>query len=230
MTATLHLVPTITAGVEGELLPAGDGPLLTRAEAQALTASIRRNLRGALEGLRVAREGRAWAAMGYPTYFEWAETEFGSLADLALPVVERQALALSMRTAQPPMSTRVIGERLGVSASTVSADLRGQGPSHVRGRDGVLRPARSTRKPQPAPEPAPQLSRADQVVALVAASGADGRTCRELEEATGLGHGVISGALSRVARQYRVRPTTARRQGCSGVQGASCVVYVVDPA
>jgi len=206
MSAELHLVHTATQALEGELLPAAGAPasLLSREDAQELTVSIRRNLRGALEGLATAREQRAWAALGYPTWHDYCEQEFGSLAELALPVQERVALVVSMSTAQPPMPTRTIAERLGVSASTVSTDRRTaraagvELPDKVTGRDGVERPSTSTRRLQPAPEPEPEPAHfTDRLVALVSQLGPV--SAARLEDETGRRHGAVSAALHRLS-------------------------------
>jgi len=226
MPAELHLVPSVTQAVEGELLPAAQPTSrLSREEAQELTVSIRRNLRGALEGLGAAREREAWRALDYPTWHDYCEAEFGSLAELALPVQERVALVVSMTTAEPPMSTRTIGERLGVSASTVSADRRNAAaagavlPSTVRGKDGRDRPAVSTRKLAPAPEPAPVLTVVDRLVSLIQEHGP--ASALALEERTGLRHGAVSAALHRLSvpggRLVYTRPAKRGQHGTYGL-------------
>lgn len=165
---------------------------LTAVGARRLTDEIRGHLGSAIVKLQQAREGGADEALGYPTWHAYVEAEFGDLRELRLPVVERRALVESMRG--DDMSVRAIAGKLGVSVGTVHADL----PA-TRERATVI-PLRD-----PEPDPYAGMTRTDEVVARVRAQGDRGMTCRELELDTGWGHGTASGALSRVARQRRVR-------------------------
>ncbi|TFV91393.1 hypothetical protein [Blastococcus sp. CT_GayMR16] len=173
----------------------GRGPVhLTAAGARKLTEEIRHHLGTAIVKLTQAREGGADEVLGYPSWHAYVEAEFGDLRELRLPVVERRALVSSMRG--DDLSVRQIAGKLGVSVGTVHADLP---ETRERTADVVQL------RPDPAPSPIADLPKTDQVVILVGMQGDRGLTCRELELETGWGHGTASGALSRVARQQRVR-------------------------
>lgn len=191
----------------------GQAPvILTEVGARRLTDKIRGALVVAWELLTEAWEGRVWEPLGYADWNAYCVAELGDLRQLRLPVDSRRELVGQMR--RHGMSTRAIASGLGISVGTVATDRAALGetsePETVVSLDGRRRPARSTR---PDPAPAPTRSRADEVVARVAAQADRGLTCRELVMETGWHHGVASGALSRVARQGRIRPAGRIREG-----------------
>lgn len=186
-------------GVRMSAAPAG-ATLLSRYGAEKLTREIRGHLTLGAVKLAIAREGEAHLALGYATWHEYCEAEFGDLRELRLPVPERRALVESMRTAKLPI--RAIAGKLGVSLDTVHRDL----PS-TRERTADVVPIR----PVVEPDPIGHLPRTDQVVILIGRQGDRGMTCRELELETGWHHGICSATLSAVARQGRVLKTDRKR-------------------
>lgn len=216
---TTHLSPVIVMARGRD----GQAPVMLSATgARRLTEEIRTHLTSAIAKLAQAREGGADSALGYDTWHEYVEAEFGDLRELRLPAVERKHLAISM--AGSGMSTREIGARMGVGKSTVDRDIADvDRPAEVIGLDGRRRAARADRAdsdPAPAAGSWTELPKTDQVVILVGRQGDRGLTCQELELETGWNHGMASGPLSRCKRQGRVRRTGRFRQGYE--------VYVVD--
>ena len=176
----------------------GQAPVtLTAVGARRLTDQIRRHLGAAITGFAAARDGQAHLALGYPTWHDYAEAEFGDLRELRLPAVERRALVQSMREAD--LSVRAIAGRLGVGVGTVHADL----PS-----------TRTQLRAVPDEPPVvDHLPKVEQVRLLVARQGGRGLTCLELEHETGWRHGVASGPYSRAARRGLIVPTGTYRAG-----------------
>lgn len=187
----------------------------TRQGAERLTAEIRLHLRVGLEKLTLAREGLAWQAMGYPTWHDYCEAEFGDLRELAIPATERRYLVASMK--ETALSNRPIAERLGCSVGTVSTDLallRKEGwagePEQVVSADGSLRSARSLRAVPEAPNYA-GMSRMSESAARVAQQQERGLTSLELDHETGWPMGTASGNLSKLARRGWIRETDTFR-------------------
>lgn len=187
----------------------------SRAGAERLTAEIRLHLRIGLEKLTLARTGRAWEAMNYPTWHDYCEAEFGDLRDLAIPATERRYLVASMK--ETALSNRPIAERLGCSVGTVSTDLallRKEGwsgePEQVVSADGSIRSARSLRAVPEAPNYA-GMSKVTETAARVAAQQERGLTSLELDHETGWLMGTATGNLSRLEKRRWVRRTTEFR-------------------
>jgi len=202
--------------VEGQLDLAGDNPAEVQAALEAVTVDrararasrIRESLTAAWGDLTAAWEAGDHVTLGYGSWADYLEAEFGDLRRLKLDPATRRERALDA-TARG-MSRREAAAALGVSVGSVQAALTAPEPA----------PA------DPADDPAP-VSVADQAVALVEAKGRRGMTCRELERATRWSHGKSSGVLSRVARQGRiVRVPGEYREGCSAA-GVGCTVFVV---
>ena len=164
---------------------------LSRDDAQRLTAEIRHALGSAILGLQLAREGRADTALGYPTWHEYVEAEFGDLRELRLPVVERRALATSMHGAG--LSYRQIRDKLDVSLGTIRNDI-GR-PADEPPADVVqLRPA-----VLPAPTGRVYVQAAEwlrRAAAGLIPDVVDGLTLVELARVAGWTEGKASGALS----------------------------------
>lgn len=125
---------------------------LSAADAQDLVASIRRDGLNYIDGVKRAYSGRAWAALGYDTWFAFVEAELGDLPRLA--VDDRQDLVVELR--EQGMSTRAIAAVAGISDQTVRADLESSTarnhavPDRITGLDGKSRPAtRPARSLQP---------------------------------------------------------------------------------
>lgn len=114
----------------------------TAEEARELTDQIRHHFDAAAPLIASAYQGRIWIALGYGDWQEYLVGEFGG--PLRLGRDERQATVLELR--QEGLSTRAIGDALGVSPQTVSNDLArpsniGQLPETITGLDGKERPA-----------------------------------------------------------------------------------------
>ena len=189
--------------------------VLSQLEAHRLTARIRASLEAAAGDLIAAWQGRAWQAMGHADWPAYLDAEFGEVLHVRLPVDVRRQRVAEMRAAG--MSKRAIAPALGVSTGTVSADLAALGPAPEGAVVIALDGSRRAASPAPIVEPSPArpTTRAERVVELVAARGADGMTVRELCRSMRVHHGIASGALSRLDRQGRVQRTTVYRDGCA---------------
>lgn len=187
------------------LVTAGAPVTLSAVGARRLTDRIRDTLRSSLVMLAEARTGRAWEALGYPDWHTYCEAEFGSLAELRLPVVERRALVDSMRSTEPPLPMRTIAERLGVKPSTVHADVH-------RDDAPALRVVEH--------DPYEGMTRAAEALARVRAQGDRGLTSIELDAETGWPMGTATGTLSKLERRGLVR-RGGRMRRSRGVYTAS---------
>jgi len=133
---------------------------LTEVEARALIDGMRADVADLGDRIEIAYIGRAWAALGYPSWDLLCEREFPSLR-LRIPREQRAEQVQSLRSAG--LSTRAIGSALGVGKSTVDRDLAGvpDGPpdaAPVTGQDGkTYQPLTHTPSP-PAPAPAESTS------------------------------------------------------------------------
>lgn len=186
---------------------------LNVARARRLTKQLRETLTLALDLLVEVFEGRAWEALGHPTWEAYCAAELPELAELALPLEQRQSAVATLRGRG--LSLRAIGAPLGLSPQTVQRDLKAAGVqlATVTSLDGRQRPAAVAARPS---TPAPAKTSLDRVVDLVAAAGPDGLTVREvLKKARNWHHGQASGALSRAHAQGRLVRTTSYRTGCA---------------
>lgn len=114
---------------------------LTPAEARALTDEIRQTLRVGHDLIARAWVGRAWEALGYDTWDAYCAGEFSEARMVRLGREQRQEIVAELRDAG--MSTRAIGQALGVSHTKVQQDLAAGGnnlppadPAPVTGTDG----------------------------------------------------------------------------------------------
>lgn len=197
-------------------------------EARERAASIVRDFTSALSSMRVALELEDWRALGYESPVAWAEDLFGDLLAQIVPALEaatRQQLVVAYRQAGYG-STRVVAERLGISASAVSAATRGVAlPAKTKGKDGRERPSKAPAKPVLTLVPdlpadvADEPQRAQHLVVadLVTASQRAGMTVKDVLAVMvdeGWHHGHASGALSRAKRQGLIVASETRRDGC----------------
>lgn len=175
--------------------------VLSVADARRLTARIRDALSLADDLLAQAYAGRAWQALGHPTWEAYCATELPELRHLKMraPARRQRAAALLKHGA----TERDIAAATGASTGTAHNDV-----AHLT-RGPVLKTEQD-----PAPVAAGQ-TRADRVVQLVAGRGAAGMTVRELCRALRVHHGIASGALSRLDRQGRLQRTAVLRDGCA---------------
>lgn len=114
----------------------------TADEARELTDKIRHHFDAAAPLIAHAYQGRIWFALGYADWHEYLTGEFGG--PLRLGREERKAAVLDLR--QEGLSTRAIGDALGVHHDTVASDLNElsenrQLPETIVGLDGKERPA-----------------------------------------------------------------------------------------
>jgi len=187
--------------------------------ARRLTEEIRGHLGQGIRKLVRAREGGAHLAMGYATWHEYCEAEFGDLRDLALPSSERLHLVASMKASRLP--NRPIAERLGCSPGTVAGDvarLRAsgwEGPDTVTSSDGSERPARIASARVTEEPDYRGLSRVSESLARVAAQQDRGLTSLELDAETGWPMGTATASLSKVERRgwaVRIEEPAHRRR------------------
>jgi hypothetical protein len=124
---------------------------LNEAEARCLVDSIRVDVADIGERVATAYLGRAWMALGYPSWDALCEAEFDG-ARLRIPREQRAEQVQSLRAAG--LSTRAIGTALGVSEGTVRTDLAGAqnyAPAPVVGQDGKQYAPTQPPRPQPSP-------------------------------------------------------------------------------
>lgn len=95
-------------------------PILTEADARALTDEIRTNLERDWELIVRAYTERAWKALGYASWDGYCTTEFGGVRP-RLPREVQQAFVRFLREAG--LSMRAIAAATGVSKSTIQRNL-----------------------------------------------------------------------------------------------------------
>lgn len=121
--------------------------LIGEAEARERLARVRVSINAAAGDLAALYEGRAWLTLGFGSWDELCDHEFGGVR-VALPRDQRRETVGRLREAG--MSTRAIGTAVGVSEGTIRSDLdqlrsSTQLPEAVTGLDGRVRPAKVTR-------------------------------------------------------------------------------------
>lgn len=110
---------TVPANIDpetGEVLEVMDAT-----EARELTDGLRKGLDLAWEVVAKLYAGRAWLALGHPTWDEYCEAEFDGCR-VKLPREERAQKIGSLRSAG--LSLRAIGAATGVSEATVRRELK----------------------------------------------------------------------------------------------------------
>lgn len=207
-------------------------PLLTRDAAAQLTDRIRTLLERADTELVHAWEGRAWQALGFPSFADWCLESFPGLQVLRLGVPARRDRVL--RLVESGASMRDTAAASGVSVGTIAADVKALEkdgrlvrPETVRGADGVHRPATAPR-PVLVPVPVDRHGLTElmhDAWTHVQAAGLDGLTCPELEKVARWRHGRTSSLLHRLERAGHVV-----RDGQVRVQyGTRHAVYTARP-
>jgi transposase len=185
---------------------------LNIARARRLTKQLREALTLALDLLLEVFEGRAWEALGYPTWEAYCAAELPELAQLRMPLEQRQAAVAELRGRG--MSSRAIGAPLGLSHQTVQRDLKAAGVqlATVTSLDGRMRPAAAT---QPAPS-RPRTRRTDRVVELLAAAGPAGLSVLEVAERFRWRQHIAAATLCRLAAAGRIAYVPPARRGLFG--------------
>ncbi|MBC3193836.1 hypothetical protein H7X46_22500 [Pseudonocardia sp. C8] len=103
---------------------ATDDAEATPEQARQLTDRIKITVEGAWELIRQAHVSRAWAALGYLSWDEYCDREFGT-SRLKLPREERREVVASMR--EHGMSVRAIASATGQGYGTVQRDVSASG-------------------------------------------------------------------------------------------------------
>ena len=122
---------------------------MTEAEARARVDRVKAAVATARDDLVSLWRERAWLSLGYLSWDELCDAEFG--VRMSLPRVERPAIVAGLRA--EGMSTRAIGSALGMSEPTVRRDLSTasydavEPPARITGLDGRHRPAIVPRTP-----------------------------------------------------------------------------------
>lgn len=96
-------------------------PAMDTRDARALTDQIKVTVEGAWHLIERAYVARAWAALGYRSWDDYCQREFGT-SRLRLPREERQEVVASLR--ESGLSTRAIAAATGIDRNTVMSDLR----------------------------------------------------------------------------------------------------------
>ena len=127
-----------------------DIALPTQEQARVLTDRIKVAVEGTWHLIQEAYTTRTWAVLGYDTWDDYCNAEFGQ-ARLRLPREERQEVVASLRDSG--LSVRAIASATGVARNTVREDLRQVGqfdpPGEITGADGKTYAAS---RPTPEPE------------------------------------------------------------------------------
>lgn len=142
------------------------GTDLTPEDARVLTDEIRVQMDAIAPLVTRAYKGRAWIALGYESWPEYVAGEFGG--PLRLGREDRKQVVAELR--QAGLSTRGIGEALGVSNSTVHGDLGEVFDSEqvpVTGTDGK---AYSATRPDPEPLTPQEQREHERLLAKVASA------------------------------------------------------------
>lgn len=183
------------------------------ARARRLTKRLREALTIAVDLLTEVFDGRAWEALGYPTWEQYCAAELPELAQLQLAVDDRRRLFAELR--ERGMSLRAIGAPFALSAMTVQRDLKAAGVqlATVTALDGRQRSAAAC---IPDRAPRPRLTNVARAVLYVREAGEDGRTVHEVCRKLRLHHGATSALLSRLAADGRLTYQRPAKRGQTG--------------
>jgi transposase len=188
-----------------------------RAAAPLDLVTVRRKLRDVREALAAAVEllgelydGRAWVALGLPSWAALCEQELPELAQL-LTVGEKRSVVVDLR--QRGLSLRAAAAPAGVSVGTAKTwtDDAGVQLATVTGLDGYRRPASSTSTPAK-----PRLTNVARAVLVVREAGDAGVTVHELAKRLRLNQCAASALLSRLARDGRLIYRAPAKRGQTG--------------
>lgn len=173
---------------------------------------LRTALAEAVELLGELYDGRAWVALGLPSWDALCAQELPELAQL-LTAAERRALVVDLRGRG--LSLRAAAAPAGVSAATAKtwADDAGVQLATVTSLDGRSRPATSTSAPAPA---RPRLTNVARAVLVVREAGDAGVTVHQLTKRLRLHHGATSALLSRLAADGRLVYRRPAKRGQTG--------------
>jgi hypothetical protein len=163
-------------------------------------AQLRETLAEAVALLGELYEGRAWVALGLPSWEALCAQELPELGQL-LDVAQRKSLVVELRGRG--MSLRAAAAPVGVSAPTAKAwaDEAGVKLATVTSLDGRERPATAAPVEQ---KPRPRLTNVARAVLLVRGAGADGVTVHDVARKLRLNQCAASALLSRLAADGRL--------------------------
>lgn len=176
---------------------------LTRESARRLTGKIRDALAVADDLIVRAYEGRAWEALGHPSWEAYCVAELPELRAMKLRAPVRRARVHALLDAGA--SIREAAVSAGASVGSAHADAKAREVPHERSELNT-------------PAPLPQVSNVQRVAALVASAGDHGLTVREVCRKAAWHHGQASSAL-----------TVAHKRGLivrSGVYRERCAAYL----
>lgn len=174
-------------------------------------AALREHLAQAVALLGELYDGRAWVALGLPSWEALCAQELPELAQL-LDAAQRRSVVVDLR--QRGMSLRAAAAPAGVSAATAKTwcDDAGVQLASVTSLDGRVRPASSlVAKPDK-----PRLTHVARAVLVVREAGDAGVTVHELTKRLRLNQCATSALLSRLARDGRLTYRAPAKRGQTG--------------
>lgn len=179
-------------------------------------ATLRDHLAEAVELVEQLWAGRAWVALGLPSWEALCAAELPELGVL-LDAAQRRSVVVALRAGGA--SYRAAAAPVGASVSTAKAWAEEAGVvlELARGTDGKLR--RAERSAPAAGRPA--SPRTDRTVALLAERGP--LSVAEVARAQRVGQHIASATLTRLAQAGRVTYTPGARRGVMGTWAAGSV-------
>jgi len=111
------IVETVTDQSSG---PAVQSSQFAEADAIAITAAIRSDLRAAWDKVAAAYHGRAWVPLGYDSWDDYCEAEFDG-SRIRIPREQRRDVVTSLR--EEGLSLRAIAAVTGQNERTIRRDL-----------------------------------------------------------------------------------------------------------
>jgi DNA-binding transcriptional ArsR family regulator len=210
VSAAEQIVEQLTAAEAEQLLDT-----VTR-QAEALDTTLGRLYHGgAAEALGFGAGAKGWTALcrAHLAHLEWLHIKPGP-----------QRLEKVQRLREQQLSTRAIGDAMGLSAATVSGELRKLRdagvdlPDNVVSLDNRRRPAAAAERPVAAPrvmpEPPPLSELMRTALEAVWLAGESGLTLYELADGQRWREGRCTSLLNRLERAGLVRRTEGRRGTC----------------
>lgn len=175
-------------------------------------AELREHLAQAVELLGELYDGRAWVALGLPSWEALCRQELPELEQL-LTAAEKRSVVVELRGRG--LSLRAAAAPAGVSAATAKtwADEAGVQLATVTSLDGRTRPATSSPVAKPA---TPRLTNVARAVLVVREAGDAGVTVHELTKRLRLNQCAVSALLSRLAADGRLVYRRPAKRGQTG--------------
>lgn len=176
-------------------------------------AELRRHLAEAVALLGELYDGRAWVALGLPSWEALCRQELPELAQL-LDAAQRRSVVVELRGRG--LSLRAAAAPAGVSAATAKAwcDQAGVQLASVTSLDGRVRPAVPAQR---APGQArPRLTNIARAVLVVREAGDAGVTVHDLARRLRLNQCATSALLSRLAHDGRLTYLRPAKRGQTG--------------